>query len=81
MGNNLIFFYQISAGTLLIIILYQLTKFEASRYDSIRDILITKFHSNHSKRGTASQREIIQIKNTGQLFLMPNPYMKFQTLT
>ena len=47
--------FKFSPGNLLII-LYQLTKFEAPSYNSFRDITITNLQSPNL------QREIIQIK-------------------
>ena len=52
-----IFFFQISPGNL--IILYQLTKFEATSYSCFSDTLITKFLSNHTQKNHLNQIHVV----------------------
>ena len=51
------FFFKFSPGNLLII-LYQLTKFEAPHYNSFRDILNFKFSKSKSAKGDNSKNKI-----------------------
>ena len=59
--KNKIFFFKFSQ-IILLIILYQLTKFEAPSCNTFRDIMITNFQSPNL------QREIIRKKNKMTFF-------------
>ena len=72
------FFLKSYSGDLLIIS-YQLTKFQASSLNPFLDILLTRFFSilskgHNFKMGDNSEKK----KNICLLFFMRNPYMKFQ---
>ena len=67
----------------LLIILYQLTKFQAPSSNTFRDILLTRFHSDCFKRALTPEREITWTKKKKKkiqvgFFSLRNPYMKFQ---
>ena len=61
---------------LLLIILHQLTKFEALSFNTFGDTLLTKLHSDPFK-GTSP---LIRETKNGSAFSMRNAYMDFKTL-
>ena len=70
-GNNS---FSISLCNLLII-LYQLTKFEATGFDSFRDIFITSFQRPNLQRAITRKKK----KNPGNLLIILYQLTKFES--